>query len=253
MKFLRFDTGDGLVRQGYLDTETQIREIKGDMFGKFESEASTYELASVKLHPPCTPSKVICVGLNYKDHAREMNLDLPAVPVIFLKPPTAVIGPEQSIIIPEMSKRVDYEAEMAIVIGREAKNLKPEEAREVIFGYTCANDVTARDLQSQDGQWTRAKAFDTFLPLGPYVVTDINDPENLKIELRLNGETKQKSSTNEMIFDVNYMVSFISRVMTLYPQDVILTGTSFGIGPMKGGDLVEVLIEKIGLLKNPVS
>ncbi|MDD4179247.1 MAG: fumarylacetoacetate hydrolase family protein [Candidatus Margulisbacteria bacterium] len=197
------------------------------------------------------PSKIVCVGLNYRDHAREMQLETPAYPVIFLKPPSALIFNNDAIIYPPMTKELHYEAELAIVIKDRIKNIKKEEAVKHILGYTCGNDITARDLQRLDGQWTRAKSFDTFCALGPEIVSGI-DPGNLAIKLYLNGALKQSSNTSNLIFDPNYIVSFISQVMTLEPEDIILTGTPAGIGPMKVGDTVEVEIEKIGKLTNKV-
>nr|WP_027717764.1 fumarylacetoacetate hydrolase family protein [Desulfovirgula thermocuniculi] len=200
---------------------------------------------------PVRPGKAVCVGLNYRDHARELNMPLPDEPILFLKPSTAVIGPGEAIVHPSQSERVDYEAELAVVIKKAARRVSVERAREYILGYTCANDVTARDLQQKDGQWTRAKSFDTFLPLGPYIATDV-DPSNLSVSLYLNGTRRQHSNTNQLIFSVYELVSFISHIMTLEPGDVILTGTPAGVGPVKPGDTVEVVIEGIGRLTNRV-
>jgi len=187
------------------------------------------------------PSKIICAGLNYKDHAKEMGLTIPDEPVLFMKSPTALIGDGDKIIYPSATKELHYEAELAIVILENGK-----------LGYTCANDVTARDLQRKDGQWTRAKSFNTFCPVGPKVVTDI-DPNNLDIKLLLNGEIKQHSNTRQMIFNPAFLVKFILEIMPLFPGDIILTGTPPGIGPMQRGDTVEVVIEGIGTLKNTVA
>ena len=197
------------------------------------------------------PTKIVCVGLNYRDHAKEMNAPLPKEPVLFLKPLTTLIGPEEDIIYPEMSDRVDYEAELAIIIKDKIKNIEETEAMGHIEGFTCLNDVTARDLQKKDGQWTRAKSFDTFCPVGPKIVKGI-DPNNVKIQSFLNGELKQDSSTSNFIFKVEKLVSFISKVMTLMPGDIIATGTPAGIGPMKKKDRIEVKIEGIGSLVNYV-
>lgn len=216
-----------------------------------EGGAFLYGLNEVKLLPPCIPSKAICVGLNYKDHIEEMGDKIPEEPTLFIKPSTAVIGPDDYIILPEMSRRVDYEGELAVVIGRKAKNVSIEEAKNYILGYTIANDVTARDLQAKDGQWTRAKSFDTFLPIGPWIVTDL-DPTSLNITTYVNGEVKQKSNTRHLIFNVPTLVSFISHIMTLNPGDVILTGTPSGVGPLKPGDVVTIEIEGIGRLTNRV-
>ena len=197
------------------------------------------------------PTKIICIGLNYKDHAKEMNKAIPDEPVIFMKPPTTVIYDGDTIVYPKMTKELHYEAELAIVIKDRIRNIDPVDAKKHIKGFTCANDVTARDLQKRDGQWIRAKSFDTFCPLGPRIVKDIN-PDNLAIKTYLNGELKQSSNTSNMIFRVTYLISFISHIMTLEKDDVIITGTPPGIGEMKVGDTVVVEIEGIGRLTNYV-
>ena len=217
---------------------------KGELLGKLDQVESWL--------PPTDPSKVVAVGLNYRDHAREVGLPIPEEPLIFLKPSTSVIALGEAVIYPPvMTKRVDYEAELAIVIGKKCRSVSPEDAPEYILGYTCANDVTARDLQTKDGQWTRAKSFDTFCPLGPVVVSGI-DPSDLEIEMIVNGKVVQHSRTSNFIFPVNVLVSHISHVMTLEPGDVIITGTPAGIGPVERGDIMQVKIENIGLLENPV-
>ena len=193
----------------------------------------------------------MAVGLNYRDHAEEVKLEIPKEPVLFLKPPTSAIGPGEGIVYPKMSKRLDYEGELAIVIGKQAKAVPEEKAKEYILGYSCLNDVTARDLQPKTGQWTLSKSFDTFAPIGPWIVTDI-DPHQLEISTYLNGERKQHSNTRNLIFSPEKLVSFISEVMTLLPGDVIATGTPSGIGRMAVGDKVEVVIEGIGTLVNVV-
>ncbi len=205
----------------------------------------------IEIKPPCLPTKVICVGLNYRDHAEEFSLPVPEEPILFLKPPSAITGHEMSVVYPAMSKQVDYEAELAVVIAKEAKNIPLKKTPEHILGLTCANDITARDLQTKDGQWTRAKSFDTFSPLGPYINTEL-DPSNLHINLQVNGEVRQKSNTENLIFSVYELVSFISHIMTLLPGDVILTGTPSGVGPLHVGDEVTVFIEGIGALNNHV-
>lgn len=197
------------------------------------------------------PTKIICIGLNYKDHAKEMNKPIPDEPVIFMKPVSTVIYDGDAIIYPGMTKELHYECELAVVIKDKTENINPEEAAKHIKGFTCANDVTARDLQRRDGQWIRAKSFDTFCPLGPRIVKDIN-PDNLAIKTYLNGELKQSSNTSNMIFPVRYLVSFISRIMPLQKDDVIITGTPPGIGEMKVGDEVVIEIEGIGRLTNYV-
>ena len=197
------------------------------------------------------PSKIIAIGLNYFDHAKELNMPIPDHPIMFMKPSTSFIKDGQSIIYPHQSKNVHYEGELAVVIKDKIRNIVKEEAAQHIKGYTCANDVTARDLQNIDSQWTRAKSFDTFCPLGPRIVKDL-DPTNLNIQTRVNGTIKQNSNTKNMIFDVFELVSFVSSVMTLFPGDVIITGTPPGVGPLEVGDTVEIEIEGIGILKNQV-
>jgi 2-keto-4-pentenoate hydratase/2-oxohepta-3-ene-1,7-dioic acid hydratase in catechol pathway len=198
------------------------------------------------------PTKIIAVGLNYLDHAKELKMDIPDHPLIFMKPSTSVIGSGDTIILPPQTKELNYEGELAVIIKDTARNASKDEAPRFIAGYTCANDVTARDLQRIDGQWTRAKSFDTFCPLGPRVVSDI-DPKHLSIITRVNGVVKQKSNTTNMIFGVFELVSFISEIMTLLPGDVIITGTPPGVGAIEAGDVVEVEIEGIGVLKNTVT
>ena len=241
-------------------TETFYGMIEGnkvlpldDPFVSFRTRTEKiYNLEELEILAPCQPSKAICMGLNYRDHAEEFKLPLPEEPLIFLKPSTSVIGPLKPIVYAPWSHRVDYEAELAVVIKKTAHNIREKEAAEYILGYTCANDVTARDLQGKDKQWTRAKSFDTFCPLGPHIETDL-DPDNQEIFLYLNGELKQHSFTNQLIFPVASLVVFISKVMTLLPGDVILTGTPSGVGRMKPGDIVEVVISGIGCLKNQMA
>jgi 2-keto-4-pentenoate hydratase/2-oxohepta-3-ene-1,7-dioic acid hydratase in catechol pathway len=197
------------------------------------------------------PTKIIAIGLNYLDHAKELNMEIPEYPLIFMKPPTAVIGDGEMIIYPPQTQELHYEGELGIVVGKKARNVSVEEAQDCIAGYTCSNDVTARDLQRLDGQWTRSKSFDTFCPLGPRIVKNI-DPTNLAITTRVNSVTKQNSNTNQMIFNAYKLVSFISAIMTLLPGDVISTGTPPGVGELQVGDVVEVEIEGIGILRNTV-
>lgn len=245
----RFRSGE---REFYGKIEGEgVRELKPGFPEKIFYGDKRYPLADLAILAPIIPSKIIAVGLNYRDHAKELNMVIPDEPVIFMKPSTSVIGPGEDIIYPSMSKRVDYEAEIAVVIKDSISGIKPQEADSHILGYTCFNDVTARDLQKKDGQWTRAKSFDTFSPIGPFIVDGI-DPANLKVELYLNGECRQSSSTSDLIFGVKELVSFISRIMTLLPGDVITTGTPSGVGPMKKGDKVEVRIENVGSLTNYV-
>ena len=211
-------------------------------------------LSSARLLATATPSKIVCVGRNYADHAKELGNDVPTEPLIFLKPPTAVIAPGDKIARPtRLSERVDFEGELTVVIGKSCRNLGPnDDVRPYILGYTCANDVTARDLQKKDGQWTRAKSFDTFCPLGPVVTDEIDPWKGIRVETRVNGLVKQSESTTAFIFPVDVVVRFVSQVMTLLPGDIILTGTPAGIGPLVAGDQVTVSIEGIGSLTNPV-
>jgi 2-keto-4-pentenoate hydratase/2-oxohepta-3-ene-1,7-dioic acid hydratase in catechol pathway len=209
------------------------------------------KLSDVKLLAPCCPTKVVAIGINYRDHASEMGHELPEDPVIFLKPTTAIIGPGDAIIKPEQCQRLDFEAECAIVIGKVCKGIEAEDAEQYIFGYTCCNDVTARDLQKKDGQWTRGKGFDTFCPLGPWIETEM-DNGNAEVESRLNGKVTQHSNTKYLINPMGRLVEFVSAVMTLLPGDVITTGTPSGIGPMQSGDIIEVEVGGIGTLKNIV-
>lgn len=202
--------------------------------------------------PPVKPSKIIAVGLNYLDHSEEFGQPVPDEPLIFLKPPSAIVGHLDNIIYPKTGKRVDYEAELAVVIGKKIRNVDVQAAKEAILGYTCANDVTERFFQKKDGQWTRAKGFDTFAPLGPWIAFDIEPEDGLSIKSYLNGEIRQSSSTSKMIFSTAEIISFVSKIMTLNPGDVILTGTPSGVGELKPEDTVEIEIEKIGTLKNKV-
>lgn len=249
MKLIRFEH-NSKVYYGEVHDKF-IYKISGDIFGDYKLTDDKVLLDDVKILSPVHPSKIVCVGLNYKKHQAEMNEEA-TYPKFFIKPSTCVIGYGDEIILPSSSKRVDYEAELAVVIKKTAKNIKENEnINDYILGYTCLNDVTARDLQSIDGQWTRAKSFDTFAPIGP-IVTDEVEPENLEIKLLLNGEVKQHSNTNNFIWNIDFLIREISNIMTLLPGDVVSTGTPSGIGPMKEGDIVEVSIEKIGVLKNYV-
>ena len=219
--------------------------------GKVSCEGVTLSIEDIRILPPVIPTKIASVGLNYVDHAKELGMVAPEEPIIFLKPSTSVIGHKDTIICPSASERVDYEAELGVVIKKTARYVNAEDAAEYIEGYTCFNDVTARDLQEKDGQWTRAKSFDTFAPIGPYIETEL-DPSDLGIRSFLNGTLKQDSRTSKFIFDVPHLVEFISGVMTLLPGDIIATGTPPGIGPMEPGDEIVVEIDGIGRLVNKV-
>lgn len=249
MKIVRFAAG-GRIKYGILDGES-IQVIEGKPFRYIKPADQYYQLSEVKLLSPCTPSKIVALGLNYHSHAKEVNAPLPDAPLIFLKPSTAVIGPEDNIIYPATSDRVDYEGELAVVIKRPVWRVSTKDALDYVLGYTCFNDVTARDLQSRNGQWTRAKGFDTFAAIGPCIETEL-DPGNVVLETYLNGELKQQGSTSDLIYSIPYLIDFISHVMTLLPGDIITTGTPSGIGPMYPGDTVEINIEPIGTLRNYV-
>jgi len=213
--------------------------------------SNVYQTNEVALLSPCSPSKVVAVGLNYKKHAEEVKIDIPSHPLLFLKPNTTVIGHSDDIVYPDMSSRVDFEAELGVVISKECKNVTVEQAKDYVLGYTCLNDVTARDLQKSESQWTRAKGFDTFCPIGPYIDTAF-EPKDKRITAILNGEVKQDSNINDMVFNVYEIISFISKIMTLKPFDVIATGTPSGIGPMKKGDEIVIKIDGLEPLKNKV-
>jgi 2-keto-4-pentenoate hydratase/2-oxohepta-3-ene-1,7-dioic acid hydratase in catechol pathway len=233
-----------------------IAELQGHPFGvgtdSVRYTGQSYPVADVRLLAPVLPTKVVAIGKNYADHAREMGGEPPAEPVIFLKPSTSVIGPGDPVARPvKLSERVDFEGELAVVIGRLCRDVPPERVSEVIFGYTCANDVTARDLQAKDGQWTRAKGFDTFCPLGPWIETGL-DPSDLELTTTVNGEVKQHARTSQLLHDVTAVVCYVTSVMTLLPGDILLTGTPAGIGPLVHGDRVSVAIQGIGALTNPV-
>jgi 2-keto-4-pentenoate hydratase/2-oxohepta-3-ene-1,7-dioic acid hydratase in catechol pathway len=235
---VRFES-DGKVLTGVYDGDAIV------------SGNRSFDLSAVKLLAPACPSKIVCIGLNYAEHAAELKMHLPNEPVIFLKPPTAAIGPGAEIVFPSSSQQVDYEGELAVLIRDRCKDVPAREAEKHILGYTCFNDVTARDLQRRDGQWTRSKSFDTFAPFGPWISSV--DPADLDIQTRVNGEVKQSSNTSDLIFDVPRLVEFISHIMTLEPGDVIATGTPPGVGPLGKGDVVEVEIEGIGVLENSVA
>jgi 2-keto-4-pentenoate hydratase/2-oxohepta-3-ene-1,7-dioic acid hydratase in catechol pathway len=234
-----------------------IAEIEGHPFGEIRLTKARWALADVRLLSPILPSKVVCVGRNYVDHAAEHGAEVPGEPLLFLKPSTSVIGPRDAIRLPLQSKQVEHEAELAVIIGLNgARRVDRAAAQQAIFGYTCANDVTARDLQRSDGQWTRAKGFDSFCPIGPWISTDL-DVSDLEVRCEVGRdaaemEVRQLGRTKDMVFDVPTLVSYISHVMTLLPGDVILTGTPAGVSPLIDGDTVTVSIEGIGELSNPV-
>lgn len=252
MNFLRVVI-DGKRVEAVTGDAGTLLEINGSIFSGYGFTGREFAMDEVeKFLLPVNPSKIVAVGLNYKAHAREVGMELPEEPLLFIKPSTAAIAHGESVVYPaSMSRRVDYEAELGIVMGKKCRNIAPEDANKYILGYTCFNDITARDLQSKDGQWTRSKSFDTFAPMGPWVAMGI-DPSDLDIRLIRNGDVMQHSSTSDFIFDVPAVVSYISRVMTLNPGDVIATGTPSGIGPVAVGDVLKVRIENIGELVNEV-
>jgi 2-keto-4-pentenoate hydratase/2-oxohepta-3-ene-1,7-dioic acid hydratase in catechol pathway len=250
MRIVRFQAG-GEARYGVVEDE-MVREIAGDVFGRFRNTRKKHPLKRLRFLPPTVPTKIVGVGLNYRDHVAELGFEVREEPLIFIKPGTSALPHGGKILYPKVSNRVDYEAELAIVIGRYAKAVPAKRATKVILGYTCFNDVTARDLQRKDGQWTRSKSFDTFAPVGPWVETDL-DPDSAPICAYLNGELRQNANTANFIFDVPTMVSFITSVMPLFPGDIIATGTPSGIGPMKPGDTIEIEIGGIGRLRNTVA
>ncbi len=251
MKIARFSHNDG-IRYGILDGD-EIVVLDGDpMFAGYETTGERVRLGDVALLAPVIPrSKVVCVGKNYHDHAAEMGGVAPEEPLLFLKPNTAVIGTGDTIVRPAISERTEHEGELVAVIGRIAKNVRAEDALDYVFGYTVGNDVTARDLQRKDGQWTRGKGFDTFCPLGPVIETEF-DPDAARIETRVNGEVRQEAPLTDMIHSVADIIAYASAVFTLLPGDVIMTGTPAGVGEIVAGDVVEVEVTGIGTLRNPV-
>ena len=230
-----------------------VREIAGDIFGAWQQTARYWPLDQIRLLPPVTPSKIVCLGRNYREHAAELGNPVPKEPLIFLKPPSAVIGPEEPIVLPPQSERVDHEAELGVVIGKRCAQLADDaDVAPYILGYTCVNDVTARDLQKLDVQFTRAKGFDTFCPLGPVIETEL-DLASVTVEAFVNGQRRQSARATEMIFGVDAIIRWISHVMTLEPGDVIATGTPAGIAPLKAGDVVEIVVGGVGTLRNTVA
>ena len=257
MRIVRFASPQGMSF-GVLDGDGQVAQIEGHPFGRISFTGQRFPQADVRLLSPILPSKVVCVGKNYAAHIEEMSGDAPKEPLLFLKPSTAVIGPGDAIRIPPGSTNVHHEAELAVVIGaRGARNVSEEQAPASIFGYTIGNDVTERDMQKDDGQWTRAKGFDSFCPIGPWIETDLGalglDPADLAVTCTVDGELRQSGRTSALIFPVPTLVSYISRIMTLLPGDVVLTGTPSGVGPIRPGQQVDVTIEGLGTLTNTVT
>jgi 2-keto-4-pentenoate hydratase/2-oxohepta-3-ene-1,7-dioic acid hydratase in catechol pathway len=250
MRIIRFKSSDKPPQFGWIMAD-KIGPIEGDVFSTFQRQEARIPLEDVQLLPPTSPGKIICVGRNYAAHAKEHDVEVPEVPLIFLKPPSSLIAHQQKIVLPPQSAQVEHEAELAVVISRPGRWITPEDALSHVFGYTIANDVTARDLQRSDGQWTRAKGFDTFCPMGPWIETEF-DPADAVITCHVNGEMRQMASTRDMIFSISQLIAFISSVMTIEKGDLLLSGTPAGVSPLNPGDQVEVSIEGLGSLSNPV-
>ncbi len=258
MRIVRYASPTGMSF-GVLDSDGQVAQIEGHPFGQISFTGQRHAAADVRLLSPILPSKVVCVGKNYADHVAEMKTgDAPSQPLLFLKPSTSVIGPGDAIRIPPGSTNVHHEVELGVVIGaRGARHVTPEQALSSVFGYTIGNDVTERDMQNSDGQWTRAKGFDSFCPLGPWIETDLaglgKDPADLAVSCTVDGELRQDGRTSQLLFDVPTLVSYISQVMTLLPGDVVLTGTPAGVGPLRAGGSVTCAIDGLGELTNTVT
>ena len=261
MKYCRFEY-DETARYGLIEniagheqiTMTSVHLPNKDDLGSEWTKITPIEISKAVLLPAADPSKIVCIGRNYREHAAELGHDVPAEPLIFLKPPSALLASGQKVIRPKISNRVDHEAELGVIIGKPCRSLgRDEDVRPYILGYTCVNDVTARDLQKKDGQWSRAKGFDTFCPVGPFVVTGLDPWNGIDVEARVNGTLKQQGTTRDFIFALDVLIKHIAQAMTLLPGDLIATGTPSGVGPLAAGDVVEVTVQGIGTLRNPVS
>jgi 2-keto-4-pentenoate hydratase/2-oxohepta-3-ene-1,7-dioic acid hydratase in catechol pathway len=250
MRIVRYQTRNTPARYGWV-LENKVGPIEGDIFGEYRRLEAEIPLTEVKLLAPVQPSKILCIGRNYAEHAKEHQAELPKVPLLFMKPPSSILNPGDPIVLPPQSRQIEHEAELVVVIGKRGRNILAVEAQNHVYGYTVGNDVTARDLQMEDGQWTRGKGFDTFCPFGPWIDTDF-DPSDAVITCRVSGQPRQMASTRDMIFNVNVLIAFISSVMTLEAGDILFTGTPAGVGVLKAGDSVEVEIEGLGKLVNPV-
>jgi 2-keto-4-pentenoate hydratase/2-oxohepta-3-ene-1,7-dioic acid hydratase in catechol pathway len=254
MRFIRYCTDEEPAHYGWiLETPeaNYVGPIDGSPLSDFRRLDAEQPLESVQLLAPVSPSKILCVGRNYVAHAREHAAEVPEVPLLFLKPTSSIIGPDECIVLPPQSQLVEHEAELVVVIGKKGRWITPDEAQDYILGYTIGNDVTARDLQRRDGQWTRGKGFDTFCPVGPWILTDF-DPADAMITCYVNDEMRQMASTRDMVFSVRQLIAFASSIMTLMPGDLLFTGTPAGVGPLLPGDVVVVHIEGLGSLKNQV-
>jgi len=251
MRIVRYQIKNEAPCYGWI-LENKVGPIEGDIYGDYRRMEAGIPLADVKLLAPAQPSKIICIGRNYAEHAKEHEVEVPKVPLLFMKPPSSILDPGGTIILPPQSQQVEHEAELVVVIGKRGRHITAEEAQGYIYGYTVGNDVTARDLQKSDGQWTRAKGFDTFCSFGPWIDTEF-DPSDAVVTCRVSGQPRQMASTRDMVFNVATLIAFISSVMTLEPGDLIFTGTPAGVGPLKPGDVVDVEIEGLGKLSNPVA
>lgn len=251
MRLVRYQLKNEPPCYGWI-LEDKVGSIQGSIYGEYRRMEATIQLSNVHLLAPSQPSKIICIGRNYAEHAKEQNAEVLNVPLLFLKPPSAVLDPGDPILLPLQSKQVEHEAELVAVIGKRGRAITAEQAIEYVLGYTIGNDITARDLQRADGQWTRGKGFDTFCPFGPWIDTEF-DPSDALITCKVNGQPRQMASTRDLVFNVSTLVAFISSVMTLEPGDLIFTGTPAGVGPLQAGDTVEVEIEGLGRLSNPVA
>ncbi|NWG00355.1 MAG: fumarylacetoacetate hydrolase family protein [Thermoanaerobaculaceae bacterium] len=250
MRYCRLEVG-GTPRWGRVD-DALVTLLDGAPWSGGKPVGGAVPLANARLLPPCEPTKIVCIGLNYRAHAAEMGKEIPAEPLLFLKAPSALLPPGGTVLLPPSSQRVEHEGELALVIGRTTHRVRAERALEYVFGFTCADDVTARDIQRREKVYARAKGFDTFCPVGPWLETEVADPQQLELELRVNGELRQRGSTSDMIFPVAEVVAFISEIMTLFPGDLVSTGTPPGVGALEDGDRVEVTIAGIGTLEHTV-
>ena len=250
MRIIRYIYKDEPPKYGWLLDE-KVGEIEGELFGHYRRQEARIPVKEVRLVAPTVPTKIICVGRNYLEHAKELGNDVPKVPLIFMKPPSAIIAHGETVILPPQSQQVEHEAELVAVVGKRGRHIPAEQAKTFILGYTVGNDITARDLQKIDGQWTRAKGFDTFCSFGPWIDTEF-DPSDAVVTCRVNGQMRQLASTRDMVFNIATLVAYITSVMTLEPGDLIFTGTPAGVGALRDGDQVEVEIEGLGALKNPV-
>lgn len=250
MRIVRYQTRDKGPRYGWLHDD-KVGDIEGELFGKYKRLEATTAISDVKLLAPVVPSKILCIGRNYVEHAKEHGHEVPKIPIVFMKPPSSILDPGGTIILPPQSQQVEHEAELVVVIGKRGHNITAENAKKYIFGYTVGNDVTARDIQNAESQWTCAKGFDTFCPFGPWIDTEFNAADAV-ITCKVNGQPRQMASTRDVVYSVSTLIAFVSSVMTLEPGDLLFTGTPAGVGPLKDGDVVVVEIEGLGVLRNPV-